>query len=289
MKILGIGIATLDIINTVDGYPAENSEVRAIKQRQCRGGNVTNTLAVLSQLGHQCSWGGVLADEPDTKYIVDDLEYHKINYQNCRHISDGKTPASYITLNQHNGSRTIIHYRDLPEFGFRDFNTINLASFDWVHFEGRNVVETGKMLYKCATEHPSIPRSLEVEKVRPGIENIFKLADILLFSKSCANQLGFTTATGFLHSFHKQLPHTTLICAWGSEGASAITTNGTIHTSRAFPPTQIVDTNGAGDVFNAGIIDYLLRHEEINSALSSACQLAGYKCGISGIDVLQKR
>ena len=28
--ILGIGIATLDIINTVDGYPPEDAEVRAM-------------------------------------------------------------------------------------------------------------------------------------------------------------------------------------------------------------------------------------------------------------------
>ena len=64
-RILGVGIATLDIINTVDGYPAEDSEVRAIHQRICRGGNATNTLVVLSQLGHRCAWAGVLADEPD--------------------------------------------------------------------------------------------------------------------------------------------------------------------------------------------------------------------------------
>jgi hypothetical protein len=49
-KILGIGIAALDIINTVDGYPNEDAEVRAINQRVCRGGNATNTLVVLSQL-----------------------------------------------------------------------------------------------------------------------------------------------------------------------------------------------------------------------------------------------
>jgi ketohexokinase len=63
--ILGIGIATLDIINSVDGYPAEDTEVRALRQQLRRGGNCTNTLAVLSQLGHRCAWGGVLAAEPN--------------------------------------------------------------------------------------------------------------------------------------------------------------------------------------------------------------------------------
>ena len=52
-RILGIGIATLDVINIVDEYPREDDEIRANGQRIARGGNVTNTLVVLSQLGHQ--------------------------------------------------------------------------------------------------------------------------------------------------------------------------------------------------------------------------------------------
>src|SRR5690606_2634666 len=40
--VLAIGIATLDIVNTVDGYPAEDAEVRASAQRVSRGGNATN-------------------------------------------------------------------------------------------------------------------------------------------------------------------------------------------------------------------------------------------------------
>lgn len=38
MRILAVGIATLYIINTVDGYPAEDQEVRASAQRVARGG-----------------------------------------------------------------------------------------------------------------------------------------------------------------------------------------------------------------------------------------------------------
>ena len=37
-KILAVGIATLDIINLVDSYPSEDTEVRALSQRKLRGG-----------------------------------------------------------------------------------------------------------------------------------------------------------------------------------------------------------------------------------------------------------
>ena len=63
MRVLGVGIATLDLVNEVDRYPAEDAEIRARAQRVGRGGNCTNTLAVLAQLGHACSWAGTLGDD----------------------------------------------------------------------------------------------------------------------------------------------------------------------------------------------------------------------------------
>ncbi len=286
MKVLAIGIATLDIVNTVDGYPAEDGEVRALEQQRRRGGNATNTLVVLAQLGHHCCWAGVLADEPDTQAIIDDLEYHGVSYQYCRRIVGGKAPTSYITLNRRSGSRTIIHYRNLPEFGFHDFHAIDLAPFDWVHFEGRNIEETRKMLQRCAAQHPSLPRSLEVEKSRPGIETLFHLANVLLFSKTYATSRGFNNPADFLYSIRRQAPHPTLVCAWGDQGASAMDTKGTIFSSPAYPPGKTIDTTGAGDVFNAGIIDGLMHSRELGSTLSAACRLAGRKCGIMGINGL---
>ncbi len=283
MNVLGIGIATLDIVNTVNGYPPEDSEVRALELERRRGGNATNTLVVLSQLGHRCSWGGVLAKGPDSRYILDDLKHHHIDIRHCRHVEKGKAPTSCIILNRRNGSRTIIHYRDLPEFGFEDFDRIDLAPFHWVHFEGRNVTETHRMLERCAAEYPALPRSLEVEKSRPDIETLFPLAKVLLFSKEYARHQGFEDGTRFLLSLQKQLPGTILVCAWGEKGASAVALDGTLFSSPAYPPPRVVDTTGAGDAFNAGIIDGLLRGEPLDATLHAACRLAGRKCGISGL------
>ena len=63
-RILTVGIATLDIINRVARYPAEDTEIRALGQHRQRGGNASNTAVVLSQLGHQVDFAGVLIDEP---------------------------------------------------------------------------------------------------------------------------------------------------------------------------------------------------------------------------------
>lgn len=282
-RILGIGIATLDIINLVDGYPEEDAEVRALGQRISRGGNATNTLVVLSQLGHECAWGGVLADEPDGARILDDLKRYRIDTRHCRTEPTGKVPTSYITLNRRNGSRTIIHYRDLPEFGFDDFARIDPAPFDWVHFEGRNVAETQRMLARMRAHHPHIPCSVEIEKPRPEIERLFDGADVLLFSRDYAVARGFSEPVPFLRALRRDAH---VVCGWGADGAYAIGRDGRELYSPACPPTQVVDTLGAGDTFNAGIIDALARGVDLEDALQSACRLAGRKCGRLGLDGL---
>jgi ketohexokinase len=282
--ILGIGIATLDIINTVNGIPDENTEVRATSRRVCRGGNATNTLVVLSQLGHHCTWGGVWVDEPDGRQILKDLAHYGIDTRPCRFESLGKVPTSYVTLNQDNGSRTIVHYRDLPEFNFADFQTIDLSAFDWLHFEGRNVGETIRMLERVRQVCPALPVSLEVEKPRPHIEQLFSKVNVLLFSKAFAQSVASEVAL-FLHKMQQPAPQARLICAWGEHGAYALETDGTLSHSHAYPPPQVVDTLGAGDTFNAGIIDSLCRQQDLATALSHACRLAGQKCGQMGFDI----
>lgn len=285
--ILGIGIATLDIINTVDGYPAEDAEVRALSQQRRRGGNCTNSLTVLSQLGHRCTWGGVLAGEPGCRPIRDDLERHHIDLSAVRTEQHGKVPTSYIVLNRRNGSRTIVHYRDLPEFSHEDFARIALENYQWLHFEGRNVAETRRMLTRARDSAPAVPRSVEIEKPRPNIEHLFKHADILLISRHYATARGYTDPQDFLRSISRETPNTARVLAWGEAGAYALDRDGRLIHSPAYPPPQLIDTLGAGDTFNAGIIDALLRGNMLETALHHACRLAGRKCGHEGLDFLE--
>ena len=281
-RILAVGNATLDIINTVDGYPPEDSEVRALSQEHRRGGNATNTLVVLSLLGHDCAWAGSLADEPDARLILEDLQSHHIDTSALQHSSHGKVPTSYVTLNSQNGSRTIVHYRDLVEYSFTTFSQIELSRFDWVHFEGRNITETEKMLEYLREHHPDTPISIEFEKVRDGIEQLYGYADLLFFSQDYARQRNFSNAESFLKYLSSSINDASLICSWGDKGACGVTAEGKAISTPAFPPARLIDTLGAGDTFNASIIDNLVKGKSLDVALTEASRLAGKKCGYKG-------
>ncbi|MGD2137487.1 MAG: PfkB family carbohydrate kinase [Gammaproteobacteria bacterium] len=284
--VLGIGNATLDIIHVVDRYPGENAEIRCRKRCTRRGGNATNTLVVLSQLGIECSWAGVLVDNADGHFVRDDLARHGIGTAGCSIVAQGAMPVSSILLSTQTGSRTIIHYRDLPEFTYADFLNIDLRPWDWLHFEGRNVGETRRMLEYARRTRPDTPCSVEIEKPRAGIEELFAHADVLLFSSVYARERGYRDPAALLQSVHAGGAPADLYCTRGAAGAVAVDRSGGACRHPAIRPPRVVDTLGAGDTFNAGVISGCLAGLEVDAVLARACELAGRKCGQHGLDGL---
>lgn len=289
-RILGVGVATLDLIHTVATYPAEDTEVRAIQQRKACGGNCANTLTVLADLGHACTWAGTLAADEGADFIRAALSARGIDCTAAVRHPGGTTPTSYIILSHATGRRTIIHYRDLPELDAAAFARIPLDRLDWVHFEGRNPGETARMLERIRRESPTLPISLELEKPRPGSESLFRGPDLLLISRAFAlADGGPETATDprvWLIDMLGRTDARSLVLGWGDQGAWLLERGDRSRFIPAQPPARVVDTLGAGDTLNAGMIDGLLSGLSPTDALIRAVALAGLKCGREGLDGL---
>jgi ketohexokinase len=287
MPVLAVGIATLDIINQVAVYPQEDDEVRALRQSVRRGGNATNTLVVLSQLGHDCHWAGTLADGTDSRQILEDLDRYLIDCRYVRRYRDAKVPTSYVLLSEATGSRTIVHYRDLPEYQAKDFLAIDIQPYEWIHFEGRNLHETRQMLQYLRNLDTGCPVSLEVEKPREDIASLYPYPDVLLFSQAFAQMQGFDHPADLFASVRPYNPKALLFCTWGKQGAWLQTAAEEImHAGAA--KRVVVDTLAAGDVFNAGVIHGMLQRHRVRQVLEGAVRLAGDKCAQNGLaDLLQ--
>ncbi|XP_010350638.1 ketohexokinase isoform X5 [Saimiri boliviensis] len=291
-QILCVGLVVLDVISLVDKYPKEDSEIRCLSQRWQRGGNASNSCTVLSLLGAPCAFMGSMAPGHVADFLVADFRRRGVDVSQVAWQSKGDTPSSCCIINNSNGNRTIVlHDTSLPDVSAKDFEKVDLTRFKWIHIEGRNASEQVKMLQRIDAHNARQPPeqkiwvSVEVEKPREELFQLFGYGDVVFVSKDVAKHLGFRSAGEALRGLYARVRKgAVLVCAWAEEGADALGPDGKLLHSDAFPPPRVVDTLGAGDTFNASVIFSLSQGRSMQEALRFGCQVAGKKCGLQGFD-----
>ncbi|XP_057701048.1 ketohexokinase isoform X1 [Corythoichthys intestinalis] len=291
-KILCVGLVCLDIISVVDKFPQEDSDSRCLSQRWQRGGNASNSCTVLSLLGSPCAFMGSLCAGPVASFIADDFLRRSIDISAVAWQTTGQTPSACCVVCPSSASRTVLLAdTNIAEVTLDDFNAVDLSAFKWIHWEGRNADEQVKMITRVERYNQTVAPermivvSVEIEKPREKLYQLFDRADVVFVSKDVARHLGFQTPTCALRGLRPRLrPGAVLICAWAEKGADAADADGTLLHSDAFPPERVLDTLGAGDTFNAAVIHKLARGRPLQEALTFGCRVAGAKCGFHGYD-----
>ncbi|XP_073413859.1 ketohexokinase isoform X3 [Dendrobates tinctorius] len=291
-RILCVGLVCLDIINVVDQYPEEDTDTRCLSQRWQRGGNASNSCTVLSLLGAPCAFMGSLAPGYIADFIMSDFSRRSIEASRVSWQTRGDTPCACCLVNINNGTRTVTLYdTNLPDVTAEDFQKVELTQFKWIHWEGRNADEQIKMIHRVTTYNQSIPAdqritvSVEIEKEREELYQLFQYGDVVFVSKDVARHFGFTSSSEAVVGFYPRVKNGAyLVCAWAEQGADALGPDGRVLHSPSFPPETIVDTLGAGDTFNASVIYALSKGQSMQEAITFGCRIAGKKCGIQGYD-----
>ncbi|XP_051932077.1 ketohexokinase isoform X1 [Hippocampus zosterae] len=291
-KILCVGLVCLDIISVVDAFPQEDSDSRCVSQRWQRGGNASNSCTVLALLGSPCAFMGSLCAGPVASFIVDDFSRRSIDISRLAWQTTGQTPSACCVVCPSSASRTVLLAdTNIPDVTFEDFSAVDLSTFKWIHWEGRNADEQLKMMAEVARYNAASPPqhrivvSVEIEKPREKLYQLFPHADVVFVSKDVARHLDFHTPQSALQGLRGRLrAGAVMICPWAEKGADAVDADGTLLHSDAFPPERLLDTLGAGDTFNAAVIHKLANGCRLQDALTFGCRVAGAKCGFHGYD-----
>uniref|UniRef100_A0A3B4WND6 Ketohexokinase n=1 Tax=Seriola lalandi dorsalis TaxID=1841481 RepID=A0A3B4WND6_SERLL len=285
-KTLCVGLVCLDIINVVDKYPEEDTDSRLAPR-------MVSTQASEDDLS--CPVCQDIFKNPvvlscSHSFCKDCLQswWREKPIQECpicKRRSSKSDPPRNLALKNLN----------LPDVTAEDFSKVDLHQFKWIHWEGRNAQEQVKMIQQVVMYNSTLPQqqkitvSVEIEKTREPLYQLFPHGDVVFVSKDVARHFGFQSAEAALRGLYSRVKQgAVLVCAWAEKGADALGPDGVIVHSDAFPPESLVDTLGAGDTFNAAVIYTLSNGGSLQDALAFGCKVAGRKCGFHGYDDIGK-
>ncbi len=291
-KLLVVGCACVDVIDSLPAFPREDGEYRSSSRVRSLGGNGANLARVAAQLGRlsvSLLYATAEAEsDPAGGYVRAELEASGVTDAGVLTAGGDRRvslPSSFILLCP--GSRTIVHNRGrLPEVSVDDFHSCYIPfAFTWIHFEARpNARDTQAMMQFV---QGTCTLSLELEKER-GPEDVLALlaplADLVLFSRAFVEGRGFSSAQAFLEAQiarpERLRPNAKLVVAWGAQGAYGACVGAdpreVFHQPAESVPEPL-DTVGAGDTFNAALIVHLMRGCTLREAVRFACHVAAVK------------
>jgi len=274
-RFLIVGNCILDQIWKIDQFPQEDAEFRAQARLQQLGGNASNTASILTRLGHQVELMTQLADDADASWLRQQLEGKGIQVSQCQPVKGSITPLSSIWLNSKNGSRTICHYRDLPELSLKQLKLIQADAYQWIHFEGRNIPVLLEYLPELQNRY-EVPISLEIEKPREHIEALLPYVNVVIISNDYLKHRQIK-AVDRMDEFTKINPQLKIVMTQGSNGLIARSAAGEMINMQAVGVDKVIDSIGAGDSFIAGLISRMSQQVEFDQALTFANKLAASK------------
>ncbi|KAJ5143897.1 uncharacterized protein N7515_002684, partial [Penicillium bovifimosum] len=319
MSLVAIGACYLDTILTlictctlarVPHYPDEDEKLRATRLSRRRGGNCPNTLDIMGQLlqdratSDDCSLGLISVLPSESSVATQQIRLSLgplVQLDKCIFREEFNEPASsYIIASQDTSSRTIVNYNELPEMTHAEFTTAvgplrAAGDRHWFHFEGRSPDVTLECIHYIRKQFPASKISVEIEKPgRPGLQELADTADVVIYSKAWAQSNGHTSAKDCLQDQALKTSQATLLCCtWGDGGAAALEpkTGNFAHVPAHVTGLEVIDTIGAGDTFNAGLLYGLIWHDhdwDFRKTLEFANLVAGLKVTQDGFQTLQR-
>lgn len=280
--VLAVGNCIVDQVMHLESYPLEDKEQRAIENYRVMGGNACNSAQILAQQGHKVQLLSSFAADNDAKWLFQQLAAADISTKFCKKYPGYFTPVSSVWLSRSNGSRTIVHYRNLPELTLQDLNRVAPEDYRWIHFEGRNINTLRQYLPNLSSGMATV--SLEIEKQRDQIEELLPYVDMVIVSSHYLRDKNIS-AEDCLNELKQLNSDMDIVCTLGSSGLIAMDSKGEIYKMGAEPVGKVIDTIGAGDCFIAGLISATLKQYDFHSALRYANSLAADKIQLKGMSI----
>ncbi len=275
-RIVGIGACVSDTLMMLPVFPAEDTKLRALNVKRCGGGPVSTGLTAAARLGVDCGYIGVLSNDDAGKFLLADFEKYGVDTSGIQVMEGYRSFTSYIWLDARKGSRTCVFDKGtLPPLKLSADQKETVKAAEILMVDGNELgaaVQAAKLARKNG-----VHVLYDAGGLYDGVEQLLPYSDILIPSEEFA--LGHTREENLSMAAKKLFdlyrPEVVVITR-GKHGG--LLYDGHNFTVYPIYPAQVVDSNGAGDVFHGAFAAGMIFGYTYEQCCHFASAVSALKC-----------
>lgn len=280
--VVGLGLNSIDLVAVVGEYPAPNTKQRLQRFARYPGGQIATAMAACARLGLTTHYIGRFGDDAFGVESRTSLTAAGVCTDGSRVATGATNQFAVVIVDGRTGERTVLWDRH-PGL------TMDAEGVS------KDAVTSGRVLIVDCHETAAaaqaaryardagIPTVVDVERVRPGINELLRHIDAIIAAESFPTELtGFDAPGRALESMAREFGAPVVCVTLGKEGSLARAGGREIRTP-AFP-VNCVDSTGAGDAFRGGFAAGCLRSPDgdLEDVLRYANAVAALNCRALG-------
>ncbi|BFU44462.1 PfkB family carbohydrate kinase [Krasilnikovia sp. MM14-A1004] len=272
VRVVCVGLATVDLIQRVDRIPGADEKVEAGSAELAAGGPATNAAVAAAALGADVTLVTAVGMHPLAAVIRADLSAYGVRLLDATPDADAAPPVSAVTVLAGTGQRSIVSRNAgglaapvPPALGSV------LSRADAVLVDGHHPG------LATAAARAGRPLIVDAGSWRPVFADVLPHADVVACSATFRHpELPGPAAIRDLGARHVAVTAGPDPVRWFSAGAAG---------EVPVPPVAAVDTAGAGDVFHGALAVAVAREPalaDLPTALAYAVAVAGIRVAHAG-------
>ncbi len=275
-RVVGIGANVFDTLITVPAYPQEDTKLRANAVKECGGGPCATGLVAVQKLGVSAACIGALAKDSGGAFLLNDMKRFGMDVSLIDIVPDTHSFSSYVLLSEEAKTRTcVFHKGGLPNFTIDKSKEDAIRSADVLMVDGNeldNAVAAAKIARESGTKV-----LYDAGGLYDGIDKLLPYADILIPSEEFSlKYTGCAAAEDAAKSLFTRFSPDVVVITQGKRGG--LFYDGKEICRYPMIPAEVVDSNGAGDVFHGAFAVAVIKGFSYEKACIFSSAVSALKC-----------
>ncbi|NLD86685.1 MAG: carbohydrate kinase family protein [Clostridiales bacterium] len=275
-QIVGIGACVMDTLVSLPYYPEEDTKLKAFSSKLSGGGPAATGLVAASVLGSATGFIGVLSDDNGGKFLLDDFKKYFVS-TDCVTVKEGCASfVAYVLLSERDATRTcILDKGNLPPLVLDEKAKRAISDANILMVDG-NEMDAAVEAAEIARESGTIVL-YDAGGMYENVDRLLSLTDILIPSMEYALwHTGCDNVKNAAKILYDRYHPKYVVVTCGMDGG--VYFDGEIYEYYPCYKVEVVDSNGAGDVFHGAFAHGVLSGYDPMKCCFFSSAVAALKC-----------